>query len=139
MARRARSRLDNVLDAWACWLAQGEGAQLIGSSQLGRLMDGALPGSGGSADVVCMAAFPIEERVEAAVIGIAREDLLTADVLRLEYNAAFEQVCDRRGIARYEPSRAEQTHKALLLDVSVRTYKRRLASARELIEQRVLS
>ncbi|WP_110636278.1 hypothetical protein [Salinicola salarius] len=138
MARRARTRIDDLLDAWALWLEQGN-HHAAPRSVLARWMDGKgqIVPSGICADVVCASAFPIEERVEAAVLAIALEETLAADVLRLEYNAAHAGVCERHGHRPYNPHRTDQAAKAALLKVSVRTYRRRLAWGRDEVERRV--
>ncbi|KAA0015487.1 hypothetical protein F0A16_20580 [Salinicola corii] len=138
MGRRTRTRIDDLLDAWALWLDHGN-YHAAPRSVLAKWMEGKgqiLPSAGG-ADVVCAAAFPIEERVEAAVLAIALEEALAADVLRLEYNAAHAGVCERYGARPYNPHRTNQAGKASLLKVSVRTYRSRLAWARNEVERRV--
>ncbi|WP_110644089.1 hypothetical protein [Salinicola sp. CPA57] len=140
MARRARTRIDDLLDAWALWLEQGN-HHAAPRSVLAKWMEGKgqiLPSAGG-ADVVCAAAFPIEEQVEAAVLAIALDETLAADVLRLEYNAAHAGVCQRHGARPYNPHRTDQAAKAALLNVSVRTYRSRLSWARGEVERRVVA
>lgn len=136
MARRARNDLDELFEAWARWCANG--AYMSGSSSLlARWMDGRghmVFGSGGAPSVLD---YPVEERIEAAVMSIARDDLLSADVLRLEYSAGYPRVVRRRRIRGYDPRNIGQAEKALALGVSVRTYRRRLAIGREYVEWRL--
>ena len=79
--------------------------------------------------------YPLEERIEYAVVSLAREDLLTADVLRLEYNAGVAPVVSRRKLRGYDHRNIGQLQKAHALEMGVRTYKRRLAKARLHVEQ----
>jgi hypothetical protein len=138
MGRRARTELDDLLEAWARWCVSGSLSS--GSrSLLARWMDSrghVVFGSGG-ADCVSALAFPIEERVEAVVVAMATDDLLMADVLRLEYNAAAHYVVQRRRIKGYDARYSTQVVKAHALGISVRTYRSRLAAARWIIERRV--
>ena len=69
------------------------------------------------------------------MVSLAREDLLTADVLRLEYNAGVARVVSRRQLRGYDHRNIGQLQKAHALDVGVATYRRRLARARAHVEQ----
>lgn len=137
MGRRAANDLDLMLERWARWCLQGGGAAL-GTSLLGVLIDngGVVSRStvGGSAPMGAES-HPLEERIEYAVVSLAREDLLTADVLRLEYNAGVSRVVNRRQLRGYDHRNIGQLQKAHALDVGVATYRRRLARARAHVEQ----
>lgn len=137
MGRRAANDLDDLLERWARWCLQGGGAAM-GTSLLGLLMDngGVLSRStAGGAPPMGAQSCPLEERVEYAVVALAREDLLTADVLRLEYNAGVAPVVSRRKLRGYDHRNIGQLQKAHALGVGVATYRRRLARARGHIEQ----
>lgn len=137
MGRRAANDLDDLLERWARWCLQGGGAAM-GTSLLGLLMDngGVLSRStAGGAPPMGAQSCPLEERVEYAVVALAREDLLTADVLRLEYNAGVARVVSRRKLRGYDHRNIGQLQKAHALGVGVATYRRRLARARGHIEQ----
>ncbi len=137
MGRRAANDLDDLLERWARWCLQGGGAAM-GTSLLGLLMDngGVLSRStAGGAPPMGAQSCPLEERVEYAVVALAREDLLTADVLRLEYNAGVAPVVSRRKLRGYDHRNIGQLQKAHALEMGVRTYKRRLAKARLHVEQ----
>lgn len=138
MGRRAANDLDDLLERWARWCMQGSGVGL-GSSLLGLLIDNggvisrSTGGTGG--EPMCAQAYPLEERIEYAVVSLARDDLLTADVLRLEYNAGVSRVVNRRRLRGYDHRNIGQQQKANALGLGVRTYRRRLASARAHVEQ----
>lgn len=74
----------------------------------------------------------IEARVMAMAAGPAP---LRADVLRLEFDAGWWQVCVRHGIKRYDPRSIGQFEKSQALRISLATYKRRLAEALGEIEE----
>ena len=131
------SALDKLLHGWAAWCAGGLGGIGSGSSMLAQLIDkkGEIffdgpSGSSGPAD-------GIEQRIEAVVMEMAAKSLEQADVLRLEYAAGLPQVCERRKIQDYDPSESTQLDRARVLGLSWRTYKRRLAAAREMIIERL--
>lgn len=136
MARRTYSRLDALLDAWALWSARVfEGMGGGGASLLARWMDskGHLIFSGGApagrSGYDC-----VEARIDSTVAQMAVADLLTADVLRLEYAAGWWSVAYRRGLNDYTPHGMGQLQNALALNISLRTYRRRLAQARAAVE-----
>lgn len=137
MGRRAANDLDDLLEQWARWCLQGGGAAL-GSSLLGVLIDNggivsrSTGGTGG--EPMCVQSYPLEERVEYAVVALARVDLLTADVLRLEYNAGVARVVSRRKMRGYDHRNIGQLQKAHALGVGVATYRRRLAKGRLHVE-----
>lgn len=136
MARRTYSSLDALLDAWALWSARiFEGMGGGGGSLLARWMDskghlifsGSAPASRSGYDCV-------EACIDSAVAQMAVADLLTADVLRLEYAAGWWSVASRRGLDDYTPQGMGQLQHALALNISLRTYRRRLAQARAAVE-----
>lgn len=71
----------------------------------------------------------LEERVEILVYEMAKKAPLCADALRLEYAAGYQRVATARGWKNYTPGQDQLSH-ALLLGVSLRTYRTRLAEAR---------
>ena len=97
----------------------------------GELIFGGSGGaSGGPAD-------SLELLIEAAVMKMFLADPMRADVLRLECGAAWWQVAGRRGIKDYDPRGLGHFEKALALGISLRTYRRRLAEAKTIIETAV--
>lgn len=129
--RRRVGDFDSLLEAWARWLADtrcslGGG----GDSMLARWMDAKghliFSGGGGSREPV----DTLESRIEIAVVEMGKADPLREDVLRLEYGAGWARVVARRGLVDYD-TRSTQLQNALHLGVSVRTYRSRLAEARE--------
>lgn len=129
--------LDKLLHAWAAWTYGGIGGIGSGGSMLAQLIDkkgeiffGGSTGSSGPAD-------GIEQQIEAAVMQMAAKDLQQADALRLEYCAGWWWVCERWSIKDYDPSTASQLDRARALGMSWRTYKRRLAAARDMIAERL--
>lgn len=131
MARRAYNRVDRLCDSWARWLSDGRTAESGGAdSMLARLIDnkGELNfggGGGGSREP----RDTLEERVEILVYQMAKTAPLCADALRLEYAAGAHRVAVARGWKHYTPGQDQLSH-ALLLGVSLRTYRTRLAEAR---------
>ncbi|MCD5980546.1 hypothetical protein AUC61_24010 [Pseudomonas sp. S25] len=136
MARRKVNNLDGAFELWARWSCADRAAP-AGRSMLAKLIDnkGEMffggSGSGGPA------ADDIECSVEAAVLSLFSRDELAADVLRIQYNAAWWLVAARRGIEQYDPRGADQYSKAHALGISLRTYERRLKAARTFIENQL--
>ncbi|MNF13808.1 hypothetical protein D3C80_2157790 [compost metagenome] len=58
-------------------------------------------------------------------------------MLRLEVDAGWREVALRYGAERYRPHGADQLAEALALGVSLRTYRRRLAEARDYLATRL--
>ena len=73
----------------------------------------------------------------ALVVAMAVTAPLCADVLRLEYDAGWWRVAQRRGIQNYDPRSIGQFEKAEALGISFATYKRRLSEARATIEDQL--
>ena len=133
MARRKVDTLDVALDLWARWTCADQSAP-AGRTMLAKLIDNKgelFFGGGGSSGPQTGG---IECAIEAAVLSLFTADPLNADVLRMEYNAAWWLVAARRGIAQYDPRGADQYNKAHALGISLRTYERRLKAARAFIE-----
>jgi hypothetical protein len=126
-------RLERRLDAWARWVVSG-GQDKAPPSLLARWMAGKghiVFGGGSSApsDV-------IETVIEATVMQMFAEDALgqlRADVLRLEFGAGSHQVAQRRGIKGFDPRTRSQAKMAEALGISYRTYRRRLAEAKAIV------
>jgi hypothetical protein len=139
MARRRVGDLDELLERWARWCDSPSDACSGGSggSMLARLIDtrGDLMfgGGGGPSGPV----DTIETNIEMAVVSLGAQNQMAADVLRLECVAGWWQVTARRKIRGYDPRGLGQLQNALALGVSVRTYRRRLAEAREYVAQRL--
>ncbi|MCF1457386.1 MAG: hypothetical protein LPH21_07415 [Shewanella sp.] len=137
MGRRRRGELDELLEGWARWVDAGGVIAPGGSSMLGRLIDNQgmmFFGSGGGSDplVDC-----IEAKIESCVLQMALAQPQRADVLRLEYGAGWHSVTARQGVRGYNPQTADQFDNARVLACSLRTYRRRLAAAREDLQQRL--
>lgn len=136
MARRKVDNLDAALELWARWSCADQSVS-AGRSMLAKLIDnkgelffGGSVGGGPAAD-------GIECAIEAAVLSLFAADPLNADVLRMEYNAAWWLVAARRDIEQYDPRGADQYNKAHALGISLRTYERRLKAARTFTETKL--
>lgn len=132
MARRAYGCLDLLLEAWARWLSDCRTAESGGAdSMLARLIDNKgfliFGGSGGGSSEP---RDTVEERIEILVYKMGQATPLRADVLRLEYAAGYQRVAVARGWKHYQPAGQDQLSHALLLGVSLRTYRTRLKEAR---------
>lgn len=130
----AKRDVAGALELWARWsVPEAQGG--TGKTMLAKLIDnkgelifgGSGGASGGPAD-------SLEVVVEAAVMRMFAADPMRADVLRLECNAAWWLVASRRGIADYDPRGMGHFEKSLALGISLRTYRRRLAEAKSIIE-----
>lgn len=77
----------------------------------------------------------IEAGIEAVVMAMAIANPLRADVLRLEFDAAWWEVCRRHGLRLddYHLPSMGQFEKAHVLGISLATYKRRLTEALDAI------
>ncbi|OZY31029.1 hypothetical protein [Pseudomonas lundensis] len=130
----AKRDVASALELWARWSVP-EAQQSTGRSMLAKLIDnkgeiffgGSTAASGGPVD-------SLEVLIESAVMKMAAIDQMRADVLRLECNAAWWQVALRRKIDGYDPRGMGHFEKALALGISLRTYRRRLAEAKQIIE-----
>jgi hypothetical protein len=133
MARRGRNQGGVGYELWARWCESG-GTASAGRSMLAKLIDNKgeifFGGSGGSSEP----ADSLEAAIESLVVAMAVTAPLCADVLRLEYDAGWWRVAQRRGIQNYDPRSIGQFEKADALGISFATYKRRLSEARDLIE-----
>ncbi len=116
------NRWDEIFDQWARWVHSGA---LVpgGQSILGKLIEshGVITYGGGKGPVLDC----IEADVEAAVLRLAAQDQVSADVFRVEYGALGH------------PADMTQLKRAHRLQISLPTYKRRLKSAREFIVNQV--
>lgn len=134
MARRkSNNRLDKALELWAAW-NMPDSAQATGRTMLAKLIDnkgeiffGGSGPAGGPAD-------SLESAIEALVLKMFAANSLRADVLRLEYDAAYWLVAERRQIVGYD-WRGRQFEKSQALGISLRTYRSRLAEARCIITE----
>lgn len=133
MARRkGNNRLDRALEMWVRWSYPETGQGTTGRTMLAKLIDnkGELFFGGGGCGP---GADGLESMIEAAVFSMFAANPMRADVLRLEYDAAYWQVVSRRKIEGYDPQGIGQFEKADALGISLRTYRSRLAEARETI------
>lgn len=137
MARRARNGLDDALELWARWCFAGGESVSGGRTMLAKLIDNKgelmFSAGGGSREP----SDSLEGAIESAVLTLFARDPLCADVLRLEYGAGWWEVAQRRKIRGYDPRGIGQFEHAAALDISLRTYRRRLAEARTFIEAKV--
>lgn len=136
MARRGRKQMAAGYELWAQWCDAG-GVISAGRTMLAKLIDNEgeifFGGSGGSSEP----ADSLEAAIESLVVAMAVTAPLCADVLRLEYDAGWWRVAQRRGIKDYDPRSIGQFEKADALGISFATYKRRLSEARATIENQL--
>lgn len=131
MARRRQNELDELFELWARWCVSGGTQPGAAPSLLARWMDNKghmVFGAGG-----CGPTDAVEERIEAAVLAISMTEPLTAKVLRFEYGV-WSGAGEWRG---KEAKALKQADKADALNVSLRTYRRRLAAGRAAVEARL--
>lgn len=131
MGKRAYGPLDRLLESWARWLSDSRTGSITGGdSMLARLIESKgfliFGGSGSGASPAC---DTVEGRVEILVYEMGKVAPMRADVLRMEYAAGCRRVAVARGWKNYSPGQ-NQLSNALLLGVSLRTYKTRLSEAR---------
>lgn len=123
-------------ELWAQWCEAG-GVISAGRTMLAKLIDNKgeifFGGSGGPSEP----ADSLESAIESLVVAMAATEPLRADVLRLEYDAGWWRVAQRRGIKNYDPRSIGQYEKADALGISFATYKRRLSEARATIENQL--
>ena len=130
----AKRDVAGALELWARWSVP-DAQRGAGKTMLAKLIDnkgelifgGGGGASGGPSD-------GLEMVVEAAVMKMFATDPMRADVLRLECGAAWWLVASRRGITDYDPRGLGHFEKALALGIGLRTYRRRLAEAKKIIE-----
>lgn len=131
---RVNKLVEELLHSWAIWVHTG--GTTASKSMMARLMEckghfnfgaGGAP-AGGPKDTV-------EARVEAQVMAIAKTDPVSADALRLEYDAGWRQVLQRRGVdlKEYSVRNARQVEKARILGISERGYRYRLKRVKQQI------
>lgn len=141
MARRGRKQMAAGYELWAQWCDAG-GVASAGRTMLAKLIDNKgeifFGGSGsGSSSGAGESADSLEAAIESLVVAMAVTAPLCADVLRLEYDAGWWRVAQRRGIQNYDPRSIGQFEKAEALGISFATYKRRLSEARVTIEDQL--
>ena len=135
--RRRAGAIDSLLESWAEWL-EGDTALLGGGlSMLARLIDGKGEILFGNSSGSSQPNDTMESRLESIVMAMAACKPDRADVLRLEYSAGWWSVCRRRGIKSYDPRGTDQMQRAHAMQLTLRTYKRRLAEARAEIEEQL--
>lgn len=129
MAKPEHKRLHPALHSWASWCLEGRPVS-AGRTMLAKLIDnkgemffGGCSGSTEPPDSV-------ESRIEARVLAMAAGPApLRADVLRMEFDAGWWEVCARHGVRHYNPRGVGQFEKSQALRISLATYKRRLTEA----------
>jgi len=128
----ARGLLERRLDAWARWVVSA-GVESGAPTLLARWMDGKghIVFGGGSSEP----ADVIETLIESAVLKMAIAYPLRADILRLEFGAGCYGVAERQGIKGYDPRNMTQSKHAHALKISVRTYRSRLAEAKQVVNE----
>ncbi|MBK3511288.1 hypothetical protein [Pseudomonas sp. MF6747] len=131
----AKRDIASALELWARWSVP-EAQRGTGKTMLAKLIDNKgeliFGGSGGASGG---AADSLELLIESAVMRMFAAEPMRADVLRLECGAAWWQVAARRGIKDYDPRGMGRFEKALALGISLRTYRRRLAEAKTIIDE----
>lgn len=136
MARRGRKQIAAGYELWAQW-CDADGVISAGRTMLAKLIDNKgeifFGGSGGASEP----SDSLESAIESLVVAMAVTAPLSADVLRLEYDAGWWCVVQRRGIKNYDPRSIGQFEKAEALGISFATYKRRLSEARATIENQL--
>lgn len=138
MGRRCRNDLDELLEAWVRWCHAGGILPAMGASTIAKLMEnkGNITfGSGGHQHAPIIDS--VEANIEAIVMNMAHQHPLQADVLRLEYGAGWTAVAQRQSLRGYHSTNMGQFEKAQALGVSVRTYRRYLATAREQLTKKL--
>ncbi len=118
-------RVNSWLERWARWVHLGSAQQA--KSMLQVIMEGGLIGRGAGGAATPMLDC-IEMDIEAALSRLSISDPKSVLVLRVEYGAKKLPNI---------PLDAPREQKALRLDMSKRTYERRLKTAREFIYQQV--
>lgn len=116
-----KAYINHLFDCWARWVNAG-GVATSGQSVLSKLIDnqGVMNyGSGGGSGPVVNC---IEADIEAALMSLQADNPEAVELFRLEYSAI-----KRPG---FNPSKP-QFDKAHSLNISVRTYKRRLSTVRK--------
>ncbi|MEE1883365.1 hypothetical protein V0R55_24685 [Pseudomonas soli] len=135
MAKLEHKRLRPALEDWARWCVAGQPVS-AGRTMLAKLIDNKGEMLYGSCSGSTEPPESRECRIEARVLAMAAGPApLCADVLRLEFDAGWWQVCARRGIRHYDPRGIGRFEKALALGISLATYKRRLFEALNEIEE----
>lgn len=123
--RSSYNLFDDVFNSWARWVNQG-GHAPGGQSILSKLIDNkgmVTYGGGVGPSLDC-----IEAEIESALCALQRDNPNSVHLFRLEY-AAIRQ----RGFDASKP----QLEKSHALGISVRTYKRRLSTARTFVIHRL--
>lgn len=136
-ARERARALDVLLHKWAIWTFGGVGLLGAGASMLARLIDRKGENMFSGASGHSAPQDGIEVLIEGFVTELAAMSLDRADALRLEFSAGWWNVCERRGVADYEPAEANQSDRAHALCMSLRSYERKLSEAKKYIQERL--
>lgn len=118
----SRRGADQIFEAWARWCVSGGVCMPGGSSMMAKMIEShghMMFGSGGGSSPIVDC---IEAKVEAALMQLFTTDPITVKVVRFEYLGRFIGVDDGEPL--------NQMQKAHQLDLSLRTYERRLAKGR---------
>lgn len=124
--------VERKLEAWARWCEGGKVAPRAGASMLSKMIDNhglisfdqAGPSSPNDTH---------ETLIESALMTLSVTNPVAVDALRLEVGAGWQAVAVRHGVKNYDPRAMGQEQKASVLNVSLRTYRRRLAEARQTV------
>ncbi|MGL4755211.1 MAG: hypothetical protein ACRCXB_22865 [Aeromonadaceae bacterium] len=123
MTPRTKKALTECVASWALWCHTGK--VQAPKSLMSRLMENKGVFNFGSAGGSRGPVNSIEERIESAVTKLAAQDLFTADVIRLEFGAGWQNVIKRRRlILKWKDS--TQATRAEALKVCERTYRNKL-------------
>ena len=124
--------IERKLEAWARWCEAGKFGGGGGGSMLAQMVDNhgliTFGNAGPSAPVDTH-----ETLIEAAFMALSRTNSLAVDAVRLEFFAGWEDVARRHGVKNYDPRAMGQIERANVLSVSLRTYRRRLAEAKQTV------
>lgn len=124
--------VERKLEAWARWCEGGKVAPRAGASMLSKMIenhglisfDQAGPSTPNDTH---------ETLIESALMTLSVTNLVAVDVLRLEVGAGCQAVAVRYGVKNYDPRAMGQEQRANVLNVSLRTYRRRLAEAKQTV------
>lgn len=124
--------IDRKLEAWARWCDAGKVAPRAGASMLSKMIENQglisfeQAGPTGPVDTQ-------ESRIEATLMRLSVKNPMAVDALRLELCAGWQAVALRHGVKNYDPRAAKQEYRADVLSLGLRTYRRRLAEAKQTV------
>ncbi|WP_372830543.1 hypothetical protein [Pontibacterium sp.] len=138
---QADKDLDDLLFAWGRWCEFG-GEPTVNTASFQSKVMALEPGEtitmgGGSGPSDPLGRDSVESMIEAAVMRLSEADIAAANVLRLQYQAGIRSLV-KRGVIRSVSARMveqmNQDARARTLGVSLRTYRRKLQTARVAVQ-----